>query len=182
MPLNPEPFANASEPLEVQAHRLTAQGSFPNNPRWPALVCRGAFPRLPSIEPAVVIKRAFASHAWCDGWRDGVYDYHHFHSTAHEVLGCYAGKARVQLGGPEGPIVEVARGDVLILPAGVAHKRIEADASFAVVGAYADGRDYDMQCGEPDRTAECTRNIAAVPLPHADPVYGVTGPLLTHWR
>jgi len=167
---------------QVEAYPLGPQASFPNNDRLPALVYRGAFPHLPNVDPAAAIERAFSAHDWTDGWRDGVYDYHHFHSTAHEVLGCYAGRAHVQLGGPQGPVVEVARGDVLILPAGVAHKRIDANAQFAVVGAYADGRDYDMQRGEPDAAAEIARNIEAVPLPHADPVYGASGPLLSHWR
>ena len=169
-------------PVEAQAYPLDAEATFPNNARLPALLYRDAFPRLPDVEPAAVIEHTFASNNWSGGWRDGVYDYHHFHSTAHEVLGCYAGRARVQLGGPRGPIVELARGDVVILPAGVAHKRIEADARFAVVGAYAHGRDYDMQCGAPEHAAEVERNIAAVPLPNADPVFGTTGPLLAHWR
>lgn len=128
-----------------------------------------------------MIERAFEQHGWSNGWRDGVYDYHHFHSTAHEVLGCYGGRAQVQLGGPEGPIVPPERGDVLVLPAGVAHKRVQASADFAVVGAYADGRDYDMQRGDAQTEPALTRQIARVPHPRADPVYGSAGPLHWHW-
>ena len=39
---------------------------------------------------------------WLGAWVDGIYAFHHFHSTAHEVLGIVAGSASVILGGPKG--------------------------------------------------------------------------------
>jgi uncharacterized protein YjlB len=171
----------AGESLQVEAHPLTAQGLFPNNPRLPALVYRGAF-QLPAYgDTAGTIERTFSRHGWSGGWRDGVYNYQHYHSTAHEVLGCYAGRASVQLGGPSGPVVELKRGDVLVLPAGVAHKSTESSKDFSVVGAYAGGRSYDMRRGRPDEQEVALRSIAEVPLPEADPVLGAEGPLLRHW-
>lgn len=161
----------------AEAFLLAPSGDFPNNPTLPALHYRAAF-ELPRVDPAARIEHTFARHAWTAGWRDGVYPYHHFHSTAHEVLGCYAGRAQLQLGGPDGPILELSRGDALVLPAGVAHKRIDASADFSVVGAYAGGRAYDMQRGN---SAAASR-IAAVPLPEQDPVHGAEGPLFSHWR
>ena len=85
------------------------------------------------------------------------------------------------LGGPDGVRIEISRGDVIVLPAGVAHKSIETSADFKVVGAYAEGRTYDMRRGEPDEAPAVEREIAQVPLPNADPVHGPGGPLLEHW-
>jgi uncharacterized protein YjlB len=167
--------------FEVVVEPLAAAGPFPNNPRLPVLLYRRAL-RLPQHgDAAEVFERVFAQHSWSDGWRDGVYNYHHYHSTAHEVLGCYAGHATVQIGGPGGPVLVFSRGDVLVIPAGAAHKSLESSDDFSVVGAYADGRDYDMRRGQADERTLTERNIAAVPLPAADPVFGDTGPLLQHW-
>ncbi|MEY4578952.1 MAG: hypothetical protein RL701_3655 [Pseudomonadota bacterium] len=166
----------------LRVELLEPNGVFPNNPRLPVLLYRRTL-RLPlSADPARVLERRFSGHAWSGGWRDGVYNYHHYHSTAHEVLGCYAGRALVQVGGPEGPVLEFARGDVLVLPAGAAHKSIENSGDFSVVGAYAQARDYDMLRGHAHEDREAaTQRIADVPLPAADPVFGAEGPLMKHW-
>jgi uncharacterized protein YjlB len=129
-----------------------------------------------------VIERVFGMNRWSRPWHDGVYNYHHYHSTAHEALGCYAGRARLQLGGPTGLEVEIALGDVLVLPAGVAHKNLDASEDFCVVGSYAGGRSYDMKYGHADERPEAEERIARVPLPETDPVYGKDGPLMRYWR
>lgn len=167
---------------DIELLRLDDDGSFPNNPRLPVLVYRGAFRPSKRSDPATVIERVFGMNRWARPWHDGVYGYHHYHSTAHEALGCYAGYARLQIGGPSGPEIEIAAGDVLVLPAGVAHKNLEAGDDFCVVGSYAGGRSYDMKYGHADERPEADERIAQVPLPEADPVYGAGGPLLQHWR
>ena len=62
-------------------------GLIPNNPRWPVIIYRRAvrFPR--DLDPAAVIEDIFARNGWRDSWRDGIYDYLHYHSRIHEVLG-----------------------------------------------------------------------------------------------
>jgi uncharacterized protein YjlB len=167
---------------QVEAIRLEASADFPG-PLFPVLVYRGAFGLQPSAaeRAAHLIEQTFAQHHWTDSWRDGVYDFHHYHSTAHEVLGCYSGRATLQLGGPDGPTVTVARGDVVVLPAGAAHKRVEATRDFRVVGAYERGRDYDMLLGDPSVRMGAEARILAVPGPKLDPVYGEVGPLLRAW-
>jgi uncharacterized protein YjlB len=162
-------------------HRLDARESFPNNPRLPVLLYRAAFRLVANAKAAELIEKTFVRHGWSAGWRDGVYNYHHYHSTAHEVLGCYAGRGLVQLGGPDGPVVEFARGDALVLPAGAAHKSMDTSKDFSVVGAYAQGRAYDMRRGRADELADAEQRIAEVPLPELDPIYGATGPLKQHW-
>jgi uncharacterized protein YjlB len=128
-----------------------------------------------------VIETLFAANHWGGAWRNGVYGFHHYHSTAHEVLGVYAGTARVQFGGDEGIALEVNPGDVVIVPAGVAHKNLGSSPGFRTVGAYPLVQRPDMNYGKPTERPRAGRNISGVRLPQADPVYGARGPLRKHW-
>src|SRR3982750_2731161 len=85
----------------------------------------------------------FARNRWLGAWVDGIFSFHHFHSTAHEVLGVVAGRADVVLGGPRGRRFEVRSGDVLVLPAGTGHCNAGSSGDLLVVGAYPDGMDWD---------------------------------------
>ncbi len=125
-------------------------------------------------------ERRFAAHGRPPQWRDGIYDYHHYHSTAHEVLGVARGNARVLLGGPGGIEVTLAAGDALLLPAGTGHCRLSASADFMVVGAYPDGQDWDICRQAPD--AAMLQRIVQVPVPQSDPLLGAGGRLLEYWR
>lgn len=168
--------------VEPEAHRIEDAGDFPNNPQLPALIYRGAFTLPREGDAAAIIERVLGDNGWQDGWRNGIYDVAHYHSTAHEVLGCYAGHARVQLGGSEGPVVEIVRGDVLVVPAGVSHQNLGATEDFRVVGAYPDGQDHDMMYGRGSERPAADERIASVPLPERDPLYGADGPLVGRWR
>ncbi len=101
---------------------------------------------------------------------NGVFDFHHFHSTSHEVLGVLAGSATLELGGPRGQSFEVAEGDVIVLPAGTGHRRASARDGFTVTGAYPAGQeDYDLL----RRADDAARSrIASLPAPDQDPVGG----------
>src|SRR5581483_10867523 len=114
-------------------------------------------------------------------WRDGIYTYHHYHSTAHEVLGVFNGSATVQFGGEHGLKQKVNAGDVIIIPAGVAHKNLGASSAFGVVGAYPRGQTWDMNYGRAEERPRADENIVHVALPKRDPVYGSGGPLTEHW-
>jgi uncharacterized protein YjlB len=134
----------------------------PNHPRFPVLVYRGV--------DVGDIRRVFAESGWGGAWTDGVFDFHHFHSTSHEVLAVIAGGATLELGGPQGEAFEVAEGDVLVLPAGTGHRRAAARDGFTVVGAYPAGQeDYDLLREADDAARE---RIRAVPVPGRDPVGG----------
>lgn len=173
------PSDDRLRPPDVTAVPLTDDGTFPNNPDLPLLVYRAAF--VPEARSASAIESVFRQNRWDGAWRSGIYRYHHYHSTAHEVLGVARGSARVQLGGPEGETFDGAAGDVLILPAGVAHKNLGASSDFLVVGAYPAGQDWDMNTGQPGERPQADRNIEQVPLPAMDPVYGGNGPLSARW-
>jgi uncharacterized protein YjlB len=167
-----------SEP-DVLAVELTDDGTFPNS-RLPLLLYRRAL-LVPEREMAVTLEELFGANGWQGSWRNGIYPYHHYHSAAHEVLGIYRGSAKVQLGGEHGVIQEVYPGDVIIIPAGVAHKTVGSRSDFCVVGAYPEGQDWDMNYGRPGERPGADKNIAQVALPKADPVYGAEGPLIEHW-
>jgi uncharacterized protein YjlB len=173
---------DAVQPPNVTLLPILGDGPFPNNPRLPVLVYRGAFALPSSVNAAAeLIERVFDDNGWSGGWRDGIYDFHHFHANSHEVLGCYAGSVLAQLGGPSGPELELTRGDVLVLPAGIAHRRLRASADYRIVGAYPGGQSYDMHRGDPKERGAVERQIASVGVPASDPVYGQGGPLSAHW-
>jgi len=131
---------------------------------------------------ASIFERAFAQNDWCNSWRNGVYSFAHYHSTSHEVLGVYHGSAKLRLGGEHSQTVEVRSGDVILIPAGVAHQNIGASADFAVVGAYPDGRQWDLLRGLPGERPKSDRTIAGLPVPDCDPIYGAEGPLRQIWN
>jgi uncharacterized protein YjlB len=154
-------------------------GSIPNS-KYPLLVYRNAFTER-NGPGAEWLEKQFATNNWTNSWRNGVYSFHHYHSTSHEVLGIYSGKALLHLGGENGQKVNVQAGDILVIPAGVGHKNLVSD-QLGIVGAYPDGRSWDVNKGLPGERPQTDKNIAAVPLPSTDPLLGKEGGLLKHWR
>jgi uncharacterized protein YjlB len=154
-------------------------GRFPNS-ALAVVVYRRALPRHEATPEAM--EALFDGNGWPSQWRAGVFDYHHYHSTAHECLGMARGSATLRLGGPQGRDVAVEAGDVVLLPAGTAHQRVEASADFLAVGAYPPGQKWDLLRGDPSDRPEADKRIAEVPLPQTDPVGGQGGPVLEKWR
>jgi uncharacterized protein YjlB len=148
------------------------------NSRLPVLIYRGAIARDANGK-ARSFEDLFHANDWHGVWRNGIYDYDHFHSTSHEVLGIEAGRASVQLGGDSGVAVDVEAGDVLILPAGTGHRRISASLNLSVIGGYPRGQERPDLLKKGD--AEAQNRIDHVPLPKTDPVKGLEGPLIRLW-
>lgn len=163
---------------DAEMLRFSANGWVPNNPRLPVLFYRNVLKRAPAASTAR-IGQLFDATGWPPQWVAGIYDFHHYHSTAHEVLGVAAGHARVMLGGPDGHIVEIRAGDVVVLPVGTGHCNLGASDDFSVVGAYPPKAHWDICRAAPSRAA--LDRMATLSYPRQDPVYGDTGPLLRHW-
>ncbi|MGH6914567.1 MAG: cupin domain-containing protein, partial [Geminicoccales bacterium] len=139
---------NAVRSAEIEIHLLEDDGSIPNNSKLPLMIYRSAL-RFGEHDPAGVCEGVFAAHGWGDAWRNGIYDFPHYHSTAHEVLGIARGRARVRLGGERGIVVTVEAGDVIVIPAGVGHQNRGSSPDLLVVGAYPRGQSFDLCRGEP---------------------------------
>lgn len=158
---------------EPDTLQLDDDGTFPNN-RLPVLLWRGAIPT--DGDPATAIEDRFHASGWGGAWRNGIFDWHHYHATAHEVLGIARGTVTVQLGGPQGAPLDLAAGDIVLLPAGTAHRNLGQSQDLLVIGAYPAGQRPDMRDGSPGERPAADRAIAAVPLPDTDPVTGDPGP------
>lgn len=154
-------------------------GLVPNNP-MPFLVYKGAIDV--SKNPEATIEQLFGNNGWGAMWRNGVYDFAHYHATVHEVLGVARGSARVQFGGERGRALDIAAGDVAILPAGTGHQCLSASDDFSVVGAYPPGPPMDLQRPTPENHARALKTIPMVAVPATDPVLGKEGPLARLWR
>src|ERR1700739_1388382 len=82
----------------------------------------------------------------------------------------------------DGTTVELHAGDVVVIPAGVAHKNECASPDLVVVGAYPGGKHPAMSTPTAQHHERALRTVREVPLPASDPVYGKPGPLIERWR
>jgi uncharacterized protein YjlB len=176
-----ETTTEAIQNVNIIRHILTEDGDFPNNALLPLLIYKKVL-KFDTEDRGKSIEELFGSNDWSNSWQNGVYDFHHYHSITHEVLGVFRGSARIQFGGPQGIAELLEEGDVVVIPAGVAHKAIDIYDNFACVGAYPEGKDFDMNYGKPEEHERALENIKSLPIPLTDPVYGIDGPLLTNWK
>jgi uncharacterized protein YjlB len=169
--------ASPTAPVVPEQLHLKPNGWMPNN-TLPVLLYRNALPA--SADLASDMERLFTANGWPPQWRNGVYPFHHFHSTAHEVLGFAAGHANLILGGEGGTPITVHAGDIAVLPTGTGHCRITASADFLVIGAYPPGENWDICRTAP--TPEMQQRMRRVAFPPSDPVTGASGPLPAIWK
>jgi len=163
--------------------RFKDDGETPNNTRFPMILYRSPVKLRPDFDAAAVFEDLFEAHGWKDSWRDGMYDFLHFHTHTHEVLGIARGTVRAKFGGAKGKTLDLKAGDVVILPAGTGHRRLKASRDLLIVGAYpANGGEYDEPKPADVRHSEAIASIVRVRIPRADPVYGKDGPLKRLWR
>ncbi len=166
--------------IDVREYRFEDDGRIPNNPKLSLLVYPQAL--TDDERDLSYYKELLARNGWGGSWVDGVFPYHHYHSTSHEVLCVVGGGARITFGGPGGETIEVEAGDVVVIPAGVGHCNESSGSGFSVMGAYPRGQEnYDLRTGEEGERPEVLENIRDVPMPETDPLFGGEGPLLRHW-
>lgn len=153
-------------------------GVVPNS-KFPLLRYRRAFSERKE-KGAAWLEQKFLSNNWSNSWRNGIFDFQHYHSIAHEVLGIYSGEALVLLGGDKGKQVTVEAGDIIVIPAGVGHKNL-GSKDLGVVGAYPNGMPVDIIRCQPGDRPRTDKNIAVVPFPDTDPFFG-NGGLKDLWK
>ena len=173
LPLNPV----APDRARVETLELARNGRMPNN-RLPIVLIRTA---LDGPVNDAQIHELYRSNGWQGCWTWTVYDFHHYHSTAHEALAVAQGEATLMLGGEGGREMTVRAGDLAVLPAGTGHRRLQASDAFAICGAYPPGQEADLLRPEEADPEEAEERTAAVPLPRSDPFYGNGGPLVRLW-
>lgn len=130
----PDEAVRRVKPVLPKRFKFKADGYIPNNPRLDALFYRNAFRFERSGDPAALIEAVFNANGWSKAWRNGSYDFVHYHPRTHEVLGVARGWASLRIGGNHGTTIRVRAGDVLLVPAGVGHECLKANPQFLVVG------------------------------------------------
>lgn len=156
--------------MTCERYNLPLDDLMPNNQDLPVLVYRDV---APWENLAALFEKTFSANDWGGSWQGGIYDYHHYHSNAHEVLGIARGHVTLRLGGPTGILFHLVTGDCVILPAGTGHCRVEASPDLLVVGAYPQGQeDYDIQRSWQDIPG-IRADIRNVPIPENNPLKGL---------
>jgi uncharacterized protein YjlB len=169
--------------IQVQSFFLKEDGQIPNNPTLPVIFYQNAFDGEDGGRSPEEIEAAFNSHGWTNSWTGDVYDYLHYHSNTHEVLGVRRGTGTILAGGDSGQRLDVKPGDVVLLPAGTGHMKVESTDDFEVVGAYPLGAEPNLTDRDPAKAAQAKNTISNVGIPEQDPVFGDDdqSPLLHKW-
>jgi uncharacterized protein YjlB len=162
-------------------HKFADDGRIPNNPDLPLVLYRGGIDLAGSPDPEAVIEKTFSANGWGHLWRNGIYPYVHYHSMIHEAMGVARGRATVRFGGEKGEDIEIAPGDVVVLPAGTGHQRRTQTPELVVIGAYPPIGKYDLCRGSRPDHARAIVTIPKVPRPATDPIFGRNGPLVSLW-
>lgn len=176
---------NPSSAIEVSQHLIPAWHSIPNTSiqNKPLLIYHSAFKK--GITASQISAHLENVNVVAPQWQYTMYKQSHFHSTTHEVLSVASGRARLCFGGEDNPgrIEPVVRaGDVIIVPAGVAHRLLEdqsgsSGGGYAMVGSYPRGKQWDMCYGAEDEDeAQLKKNISHLEWFDQDPIYGPDGP------
>ena len=164
----------------IDDYKLLDNGVFPNS-ALPVLHYKQVL-KIPIVFPGMAVKKLLHDNGWTNNWKAGIYTYHHYHSNTHEAMAVIAGKTMVLLGGENGTIITLKKGDVLVIPAGVAHKNLGKENAVTCIGGYPEGISYNMNYGKAGERPAADHEIARVGLPAKGPLCGNEDPLPGTWR
>jgi uncharacterized protein YjlB len=167
---------------DLKSMMFAGDGSVPNNPHLPFLFYRNAIDLAGTANPEEAVENVFRNTGWGEMWRNGIYEYLHYHSMIHEVMGIARGRAKVCFGGAKGREIDLTQGDIVVLPAGTGHHALWVSPELVVIGAYAPNGRFDLCRGSKVEYAKAIEAIPQVPLPASDPVFGKKGPLMRLWH
>jgi uncharacterized protein YjlB len=165
-----ENVQNHLAPFDIFRLYMDDDGTFPNNSRYPLLLYKAAFTGSEREASRAIVD----GKKWTSPWAWGIYTFHHYHSTAWELLLCVQGRADVMLGGENGPTFTIEKGDLALVPPGFAHKQLDSRGDFTLLGSYPTSgwsESIDTLRGAP--TEQQRRNIVESPFPPRDPIFGL---------
>ena len=81
----------------IQHMHFQDDGVIPNHPNLPVLLYKGIWRTKPAHAEFNLNR-----NGWGNSWINGVYDFHHYHSNAHEALAVMSGFVKLILGGEKG--------------------------------------------------------------------------------
>jgi len=163
---------------DIITYYFENDGDIPNN-ILPVVIYKNALQHVENKDFEFI----FCQNGWSNNWHDIILTEDHFHSNTHEVLGLKNGQARLKLGGKNGEIVSVETGDVIVLPAGVGHYSVDNSLEYQFVGGYPNGADWNLKFSlKKEDALSVLAEIATIPLPEKDPVFGADGPLFEYWK
>jgi len=174
------PTARALQNIKLEIYYFPDDGMFPNSV-LPVIHYVDVLP-IKFWRNAKRFEQLFSSNGWHCQWRNTVYDYNHYHSNTHELIGVYKHEAMISLGGEKGASILLKPGDAMLIPAGVAHKNLTPENDLKCVGAYPFPVKFDMNYGKTGERPDTDKRIAQLPIPASDPIYGNAGPLMKHWK
>ncbi|KAF1976662.1 hypothetical protein BU23DRAFT_390142, partial [Bimuria novae-zelandiae CBS 107.79] len=179
-PLTLTPLAS----LRLSNHLIPSHDALPNTTphAHPLLIYHSAYPPHTS---ASALEAHLPTNGLTPQWRYTMYQTTHYHSTTHEVLCVFQGRAKLLFGGEENPgrVEQVVQaGDAVVVPAGVGHRLVEEygdgeGGGFMMVGSYPEGCGWDMCYGRAGED-EKAKAVGSVPWLKKDPLYGDDGPAL----
>ena len=167
--------------IKVSSYQIPTFGRLPNTSiqKKPLMIYHSAFEK--SASASTIEDHLTSVGVVSPQWRYTMFSQSHFHSTTHEVLCVAQGKANLCFGGEENPKkVEtvVEKGDVMVVPAGVAHHLLEdIGGGFSMVGSYPIGKSWDMCYGH-EGEEDQVKGIGSLGWFQKDPIYGEEGPSL----
>jgi uncharacterized protein YjlB len=145
-------------------------GIFPNS-MLPVIHYVGVF-EVPALFPGISVRAMFKEHGWSNSWRSGIFEYHHYHSNTFEVMGVINGSTSIMIGGDSGKVIVIHKGDVLIIPPGVAHRNLGEEHQITCIGAYPRGIRYNIRSGKVGERPRADHQIQRVAWPEKNPVFG----------
>jgi uncharacterized protein YjlB len=160
---------------------IKPNGSFPNNADLPVLHYVNVI-NIKLLFAGLRVRQLFRRNGWTNNWKAGIFEYDHYHSNTHEAMAILKGKTTLLLGGRGGKKLQVAAGDVVIIPAGVAHCNLGKENDVVCIGGYPQGKDFDIKYGHPGERPQADRNIENLGIPQKDPVFGDTNGLIRYWK
>lgn len=166
--------------LKVSAHWIPSHAHLPNTTPHghPLLIYHSCFPYS---TPVSTLESQLTTNGISPQWRYTMYTTSHYHSTTHEILCIIRGGAKLLFGGEANPgrvEQEVKVGDVVVVPAGVAHRLLQdIEGGFEMLGSYPDGCSWDM-CYDKKGEEDKAKAVGTIEWLEKDPLYGEDGPVV----